>query len=86
MTWWSGSGQTKRHPVIQRLLGGEKSIHLLARLQKKPYIYFGTITTEPELVEDLENGQIKVNWILKDYAALSTNPIFVQVAASAQEQ
>eukprot|EP00890_Picochlorum_soloecismus_P005678 jgi/Picsp_1/6110/NSC_03464-R1_probable exonuclease mut-7 homolog len=78
MVWWSSRGQTLQHPVIQRLLNGEKDILLFCRPQKQPYRYFGKLYAPNENTEELENC-VKVTWVLQDFQVLSACPSFQEI-------
>lgn len=80
MSWWTSVGQTRNHPVVARLLSREKSMHLFCRKEKDKYIYFGGLDIDMGSVEEQENGQIKLYFILKDYAStLESSPLVAQL-------
>lgn len=74
MSWWTSPGQTKSHPVVGRMLSGEKSMHLFCRKEKDKYVYFGELEIDTGSIEEQDNGQIKLYYILKDYKVLSSSP------------
>ena len=69
VSWWTSAGQTHQHPMIQRLLGGEKDIHLFCRPPKKPYVYMGTLSSSQDDIEESENGMLKIMWTLDQYSS-----------------
>ena len=78
MVWWSSKGQTLQHPVIERLLNGEKDVLLFCRPQKQSYRYFGKLHAPIERIEKLEDC-VKVTWTLLDFHVLSDCPSFRQI-------
>lgn len=85
MSWWTSPGQTRSHPVIIRLLSGEKSLHLFCRREKDKYIYFGNLQIDEECIEEEENGQMKLYFTLMDYTELLASSLLVAKVISVHD-
>ncbi len=71
MSWFSSRGQTLDHPVIKRILGGEKTLTLWCRRDKERYVYFGELAVDA--VVEQEDGSLKVWYKLIDWDNISSS-------------
>ena len=79
MSWFSSRGQTLDHPVIKRILDGEKTLTLWCRRDKERYAYFGELAVDS--VIEQEDGSLKVWYRLRDWDAISSSPTVAHVLA-----
>lgn len=79
MSWFSGRGQTLDHPVIKRILDGEKHLTLWCRREKERYVYFGEMAVDS--VIEQADGTLKVWFQLKEWTTFGTNPTVMHVLA-----
>ena len=68
MSWFSSRGQTLEHPVIKRILGGEKLLTLWCRRDRERYAYFGELSVDS--VEEQADGTLKVWYRLNDWETI----------------
>ena len=83
MSWWSSPGQTLQHPVIQRILDPEaKSLLLFCRRERERYVYFGELGTDSRSIEEQENGQLKIYFLVRQFQSISSSPMVSHVLSA----
>ncbi len=79
MSWFSSRGQTLDHPVIKRILDGDKTVTLWCRRDKERYVYCGELAVDS--VIEQEDGSLKVWYRLRDWDTISSSPTVAHVLA-----